>query len=823
MTKSHLLFRNTSSGPAQLKFKSRSSGEKNNEEDQEEQTFNWEPQQGVFRTCRDNLISDRNQRIENRDTSLDIPANIEYISITFWDAFNTRDYEKKYINDFGLQPIKYSRYNSVVLFAVINQDKFNYFIKQIELYINSDDPRDEPDLDKKVIFIREFEFLTTNKIKQYDELKEYLKLNLIDDPFEIETALNEIIQSLNQHLSSLGFQYNINERNRNIEIVGIDQDSLNYILDNFDVFHSVNSPRTGLVIPSKLNVVQRTYGFNISNATEELPIIGVLDTGISDQTPLKDIIINTDESFDLTGTNAKIDNADHGTGVAAFAALGNKLIIDETSTELEADAKLLSMKIADSSTGHIVESDVINLIKTAHEELGVRIFTLNISYEDAKLINSSISEYAYNLDLLAHELGILIIISTGNFNDDKALFESPTSTNLKPYPQQFNNESTTLNEPADSYNNLIVGASASNFEKFDLGNNHSPEPNYPASYTRRFYHDHSAKFFLGKNGGPNYQRINKQLVKPDIIFPGGNYDHTNDCSSAGLNILLNDVSVAFDRYYGTSYSAPLIANLAAKIIKEYPDLSMQTVKSLIVNSADQTNFDKRMKNELLFNSYFINGKGVAGPDIAMFSSDSIVTMVLEDEIKPKEIKSYPIKLPEYLNNSTKDKRGILKISSTLCFSFEPVYGNHLAYCPLDISFGIFKNLELDDSITGEYNKNIPVGLNGNSVENISFRESWSQDYYWLNKQLSNCQKISFNALKKDLIAEDNTFKLAIRSQLHKLLPLHLKEHYNKPHKFSLAIRIEDISGVEGNLYDEIQLVNSLQVISDLEAEIDLEN
>lgn len=41
---------------------------------------------------------------------------------------------------------------------------------------------------------------------------------------------------------------------------------------------------------------------------------------------------------------------------------------------------------------------------------------------------------------------------------------------------------------------------------------------------------------------------------------------------------------------GTSYAAPLAANLAAKILRKYPRINMQTVKAIIINSCSMVDY-----------------------------------------------------------------------------------------------------------------------------------------------------------------------------------------------------------------------------------------
>src|SRR5690606_8262674 len=104
----------------------------------------------------------------------------------------------------------------------------------------------------------------------------------------------------------------------------------------------------------------------------------------------------------------------------------------------------------------------------------------------------------------------------------------------------------------------------------------------------------------------------------------------------------------FAKATGTSYSAPLIANLAAKILNVYPALRMQSVKALIINAASTPNLATFFDNLPKPVTHHILGYGIPEIKESIFSDDNSVTIVLEDEILPDRIKSYPIHIPEYL-------------------------------------------------------------------------------------------------------------------------------------------------------------------------------
>src|SRR5699024_4985178 len=79
------------------------------------------------------------------------------------------------------------------------------------------------------------------------------------------------------------------------------------------------------------------------------------------------------------------------------------------------------------------------------------------------------------------------------------------------------------------------------------------------------------------------RKRNKNYFKPDVIESGGDlgwykkgqFDRVDD---SGLTLLSARPDRGTVKEIGTSYSAPLVANLAAKIIGQYPDLSNESVK-----------------------------------------------------------------------------------------------------------------------------------------------------------------------------------------------------------------------------------------------------
>jgi hypothetical protein len=265
---------------------------------------------------------------------------------------------------------------------------------------------------------------------------------------------------------------------------------------------------------------------------------------------------------------------------------------------------------------------------------------------------------------------------------------------------------------------------------------------------------------------------------------------------------------------GTSFAAPLTANLAAKIIKNYPALSNESVKALIINGASlnlipfATDVSK-LRNRVI-------GNGLIDDLKSLYSDENSATLILEDVIGNGKIRIYPINFPEYLvNDDLGKKRGILKITATLCFKFLPIKNNQLSYNPIHMAFSIFKNHSAEDIMKADEK----------ASSKLKTTLSWSENGRYVSKPLpySNTQKIFLNVNVDDLNNEGNTFKLAVHAKLSEQVVGGLPEDYPTEFPFSIVLSIEEtIKNNSGKLYDEIQLINQLEVMQELDIDAGLE-
>jgi hypothetical protein len=795
--RSHLVFNNPSLGTEAFRYRPRKPGDVEDEEQQPDYSY----LSSEYAVSLRDFNRDRDRRIQERNLNLNVPANLFHLDIEFFGWFDSKSFESYYRRTYGLSAAKHYKYNTRVIFSIADQTRFEEFIAQIEAFIAATD-HTHPTYDTRLKYIKSFRFLTSEIIlEDYSDDRLSVFLNLVDSVDLFQNVINPIEQSLITFLTGRGIEFSIENLNRTIELQNSDPGLVREIVRNYDIIHSVNSTSFGVIRPSLLGLARREYPFNIEELSAESLIIGVIDTGVSTQTPLSTIVVNNNSDFGIGGLDPRIDVADHGTGVAALAALGPRLALPIAGT-LTADARILSIRLLDGSRGSVTTAEVERLIRKAKTDFGVRIFVLTINFSQPLRNDAAISNYAVLLDKLSFELDILISIATANNNPDAGL----TNIDVANYPNWFVNEISNICPPADSMNNLTIGAIGSNFET--ERNEAITIASQPAIYTRKYHLLNESLF-----------QKNRHLFKPDTVYGGGNYENDAiaplpDAGSA-LQILSTDLRHHFMRRVGTSYSAPLISNLAVRILNKYPTLRLQTVKALIINSAQKITFTDQFSAFTEAQKRSVVGNGQPDLDKCLNSNDNEVTLVIEDSITPGNIKSFELALPEYLNDLYKNL-GLLEVTATLCFKFNPVLNNHLAYCPIHIGFGFFKNVP----IRGGENF-----LNNNADIAIKNGLGWSQDAFYKSKIYSNSQKVRFVLSRSELVDGNNRFKIAINSKVHPILPTPLATSLLHEYEFSLVIRITEqlpAARQTNQLYSELRLINSLEAINEIDVELENE-
>ena len=136
-------------------------------------------------------------------------------------------------------------------------------------------------------------------------------------------------------------------------------------------------------------------------------------------------------------------------------------------------------------------------------------------------------------------------------------------------------------------------------------------------------------------------------LKPEVVFEGGNVsiDSLGAVGLPSLNLLTTNHK-PFERLFtttnATSAASALCARMAAQIMTEYPKLRPETIRALIVHSAQWTSAMRSMylpasgKQSKKDYVNLIRHCGWGEPDVdrALWSAGNSLTLVLEDQVQP---------------------------------------------------------------------------------------------------------------------------------------------------------------------------------------------
>lgn len=206
---------------------------------------------------------------------------------------------------------------------------------------------------------------------------------------------------------------------------------------------------------------------------------------------------------------------------------------------------------------------------------------------------------------------------------------------MKDYPE-INRKSPIL-EPGQSWNALTVGTYT---EKDHITDSKYSHHNTVAKAGQLSPSSRSSIPWL-------LDKKNKWPIKPDVVFEGGNYFHFNENSvlqHEDISILTTSwkpLEKQFSTISDTSAATALAANMASQLQAKYPHYWPETIRALIVHSADWTD---RLKNQFkdpsktpkqnLSTLMRICGYGVPDFEKAIYSASNHCNLIIQREIQP---------------------------------------------------------------------------------------------------------------------------------------------------------------------------------------------
>lgn len=388
------------------------------------------------------------------------------------------------------------------------------------------------------------------------------------------------------------------------------------------------------------DLIQRTAAAN-----EAAPAVCILDCGVNRGHPLLSQHIAAGDVHAVDPTWIANDDHGHGTQMAGLALYGNLATELASQAQLEIHHRLESVRILPPN-GHApnhphlygaVTASATSVVEIAAPDRK-RCFSMAVGADADKGLGIPTS-WSAAIDALAagrsfdtDRRGLfyldedaapsrLFIVSAGNV---KAEAFSVDHLALS--------DASLIDDPGQAWNALVVGASTA------LVNIDHPDwANWLAVSNVGELSPWSKTSLSFGTQWPN---------KPDVVFEGGNVAHDQagefDFPIPNLSVLTTHFDPgqrAFALSWATSAACAQVAHIAARVMATYPALQPETVRALIVHSADWTD---AMKQHLVgrpgktarSNMLRRYGFGVPRVERALKSAADALTLIVEGAIEP---------------------------------------------------------------------------------------------------------------------------------------------------------------------------------------------
>ena len=360
--------------------------------------------------------------------------------------------------------------------------------------------------------------------------------------------------------------------------------------------------------------------------------ICVLDTGVNNGHQLLQPLLDNNNTLTVNpnwGTHDHERGSGHGTLMAGVAGYGELERALATRNDVILSHKLCSVKILPPPSqdgtpkelwGDITQQGIARAeIQNPNTNL-VYCMAVTSTEDIDKGRPSSWSGAIDNATFGDGNDKKLVIISAGNINPN----------DWADYPNS--NLASSIQNPAQSWNALTVGA----YTEKVIVNDQNYANHLPLAIAGELS-PHSTTSLAWEKIWP---------FKPDVVFEGGNLLKAPDNSVVeheDLELLSTSKSFnnkPFDTINATSAATAKASWFAAKIAYLYPNIWAETIRGLIVHSA---NWNTAMLNQLSVrqnnrsaykNVLKVFGYGVPDLDRALYSQESALTFIAEETIQP---------------------------------------------------------------------------------------------------------------------------------------------------------------------------------------------
>jgi hypothetical protein len=362
------------------------------------------------------------------------------------------------------------------------------------------------------------------------------------------------------------------------------------------------------------------------------PRVCLLDSGVTRAHPLLAPLMDAGDLHTVEPAWGVDDEADHGTGLAGLAAYGDLTDALVSAGSINVPHRLESVKlipVEGANEGDAHHHACLFTEGVARPEISApnraRVFTSAVTASDYRDRGHPSSWSAAVDGLAADTDGVgehsrLFVLSAGNTCDPDAWADYPASlsTNL-------------VHDPGQAWNAITVGACT---DKMDTEGHPSLNPVAEAGGLSPF----TTTTMTWDRAWP---------LKPEVVLEGGNAakNGLGAVGMASLNLLTTH-NRPLDRLFttsnATSAASALCAGMAAQIMAAYPQLRAESVRALLVHSAQWSETMRKMflpVNSVPNRNGYVRlirhcGWGIPDLNRALWSAGDSLTLLVEDQVHP---------------------------------------------------------------------------------------------------------------------------------------------------------------------------------------------
>ncbi|MCB5160344.1 S8 family peptidase [Marinomonas algarum] len=529
-----------------------------------------------------------------------------------------------------------------VTFATVyvSNKKRDYFLKKLDEYLHQNTSTGNPknrDLIVSIASIRSAllidSFWTDAKTAKPNQSKSWIEVWLRSDSDEVLSIFERLLHSLKieARVGVLRFP------ERMVKVIFANASDLEMITRSSDVIAEYRSAKPTTAFFMDMDLKEKSEWVENIRARIERPenvksAVCILDTGVNRGHPLLYPFLSGDDCQAVDASWGVHDHDGHGTLMAGTSLYGDLTVLLDSSEPVYISHYLESVKILPNVGsneaniwGYITAQGISRAeIQAPFRKRSYCMAVTSIETSD----RGRPSSWSAEIDQLtsAWQEQRLFIVSGGN---------SIANISMNDAAQHYPNIQLTesVHDPAQSWNALTVGAITSLVDIQDP--NLSGYRPVADANTLSPYSTTSSTW-----------EESKWPVKPELVLEGGNLavDQSGFATeSDDLSILSTayrpDQQGYFYPFNMTSAATAQLANMAATIRSVYPDYWEETVRALLVHSA---NWPEPLKRQFMVKDSKTNyqqllkvcGYGVPNLQRALYSATNSLTLIAQAELQP---------------------------------------------------------------------------------------------------------------------------------------------------------------------------------------------